>query len=165
MWGDETTLHLKWLQSCPTLCNPRGCSPPDTSVHGILQSRILEWFARPSFRGSSQPRDQTCIPYISWIGSFFTTWEAPDKTTWIHKNCILGEGFDWKKMLKLSLKGRLVSSTGHVIKNIGVQISTCKTKGGIYTSEGAGMLMRRGDQRRQKARKMARWQNVTFSDF
>ena len=30
-------------QLCPTLCNPMGCSPPDSSVHGILQARILEW--------------------------------------------------------------------------------------------------------------------------
>ena len=61
MWGDERILHAKWLQSCPTLCNPRDCSPPDTSVHGILQSRILEWVARPSSRGSSQPRDRTQV--------------------------------------------------------------------------------------------------------
>ena len=35
---------------------------------GILQSRILEWVAMPSFRGSSQPWDQTCISNISYIG-------------------------------------------------------------------------------------------------
>ena len=32
-------------QSCLTLCNPRDCSPPDSSVHGILRARILEWIA------------------------------------------------------------------------------------------------------------------------
>ena len=32
-------------QSCPMLCDPMGCSPPGSSVHGILQSRILEWVA------------------------------------------------------------------------------------------------------------------------
>ena len=32
-------------QSCPTLCNPMDCSPPSSSVHGILQARILEWVA------------------------------------------------------------------------------------------------------------------------
>ena len=42
---------------CPTLCNPRDCSPPGSSVHGILQARILEWKAIPFFRRSSQPRD------------------------------------------------------------------------------------------------------------
>ena len=40
-------------QSCPTLCNPVGCSPPGTSVHGILQARILEWVAIFFSRGSS----------------------------------------------------------------------------------------------------------------
>ena len=38
-------VHAKLLQSCPTLCNPMDCSPPGSSVHGILQERILEWIA------------------------------------------------------------------------------------------------------------------------
>ena len=38
------------------------CSPPGSSVHGIFQARILEWVAMPSSRGSSWPRDWTCIP-------------------------------------------------------------------------------------------------------
>ena len=38
-------------QSCPTLCDPMDCSPPGSSVHGILQARILEWGAMPSSRG------------------------------------------------------------------------------------------------------------------
>ena len=42
--------------------------PPGSSVHGILQTRILEWVAMPSSRGSSQPRDLTCISYVSCIG-------------------------------------------------------------------------------------------------
>ena len=46
---------LKPLQSCPTLCNPVGCSPPDSSVHGILQARILEWVAMPSSRDLPHP--------------------------------------------------------------------------------------------------------------
>ena len=44
-------------QSRPTLCNPVDCSPPGSSVHGILQARILEWVAVSFSRGSSQPRD------------------------------------------------------------------------------------------------------------
>ena len=43
---------------CLTLCDPMDCSPPGTSVHGILQARILEWVAIPSSRGSSGPRNQ-----------------------------------------------------------------------------------------------------------
>ena len=43
-----------------TLCNPVDYSPPGSSVHGILQARILEWVAISFSRGSSQPRDRTC---------------------------------------------------------------------------------------------------------
>ena len=52
-------------QSCLTLCDPVDCSPLGSSVHGILQARILEWVAISFSRGSSQPRDRTrvsCIP-------------------------------------------------------------------------------------------------------
>ena len=64
------------FQSCLTLNHPIGCSPPGSSVHGILQARILEWVAMPSSRGSSQPRDRTHIPCIA--GRFLTT-EPPGK--------------------------------------------------------------------------------------
>ena len=52
-------LVLKLLQSCPTLCDPMDYSLPGSSVHGILQARILEWVTMPSSKGSSQPRDIT----------------------------------------------------------------------------------------------------------
>ena len=51
-----------------TLCNLMDYSPWGSSIHGILQARILEWVAIPFSRGSSQPRDQTHISYISCIG-------------------------------------------------------------------------------------------------
>ena len=56
-------LSCCWLvpPSCPTLCDPMDCSPPGSSVHGILQARILEWVAMPSSRGSPQPRDETQV--------------------------------------------------------------------------------------------------------
>ena len=54
-------MHAKSFQSCPTLCDPMDCSPPGSSVQGILQARILEWDAMPSSRVSSQPKDQTHI--------------------------------------------------------------------------------------------------------
>ena len=44
-----------------TLCDPMECSPPGSSLHGILQARILEWVALHSSRGSSQPRDGTQV--------------------------------------------------------------------------------------------------------
>ena len=52
---------VQLLQSCLTLCDPMGCSPPGSSVHGILQARILEWVAMPFSMGSSWPWDWTCI--------------------------------------------------------------------------------------------------------
>ena len=55
----------KIAQSCPTLCDPVDCSPPGSSVHGILQARILEWVAISFSRGSSQPRDQTHVSRIA----------------------------------------------------------------------------------------------------
>ena len=69
-------------QLCLILCNPMDCSPPGSSAHGILQARILEWVAMPFSRGSSRPRNQTCIVSLSLLlweaGSFTTnaTWEA-----------------------------------------------------------------------------------------
>ena len=53
-------------QSCPTLCDPMNPSTPGSSVHGILQARILEWVAMPSSRGSSPPRNRTHISYVSY---------------------------------------------------------------------------------------------------
>ena len=49
-------------QSCLTLCYPMDCSPPGSSVHGIFQARILEWVARPSSRGSSEPGTEPRSP-------------------------------------------------------------------------------------------------------
>ena len=51
-------------QSCPTLCDPMDCSPPGSSVHEVLQARILEWVAISFFRGSSQPRERTRSPAL-----------------------------------------------------------------------------------------------------
>ena len=74
-------MHAKSLQLYPTLCDPIDCSLQSSSVCEILQARILEWVAMPFSRGSSWPRDRTCISYASCIaGGFSTTsatWEAP----------------------------------------------------------------------------------------
>ena len=59
-------------QSFPTLCNPTNYNPPGSSVHGILQARILEWVAISFSRGSSQPRVQSQVSHIA--GRFFTFW-------------------------------------------------------------------------------------------
>ena len=59
-------------QSCPTLFDPVDCSLPGSSVHGILQARILEWVAISFSRGSSWPRDQTQISHFA--GRRFNLW-------------------------------------------------------------------------------------------
>ena len=54
-------VHAKSLQLCPTLCNPMSSNPPGSSVHGILQARILEWGAFSFSRGSSRLRAQNHV--------------------------------------------------------------------------------------------------------
>ena len=63
-------------QMCPTVCDPMDCSPPGSSVHGILQAKILEWVAIPFSRGSSQPKDQAHVSYIA--DGFFTIWATSE---------------------------------------------------------------------------------------
>ena len=63
---------VKVARSCLTLCDPTDYSQPFSSVHAILQARILKWVAIPFSRGSSQPRDWTQVSHIA--GRFFTIW-------------------------------------------------------------------------------------------
>ena len=59
-------------QLCPTLCNPVDCSPPGSSVHGILQAKILEWVAISFSKGSSRLRDRIQVSRIA--GRRFNLW-------------------------------------------------------------------------------------------
>ena len=80
----HTTIYIKLesesevTQSCPTLCDFMDCSLSGSSLHGILQARVLEWVAISFSRGSSRPRDRT------WV------------------SCIPGRCFKFKNNLKLS---------------------------------------------------------------
>ena len=81
--------------SCLTVCNPTNCTPPGSSIRGILQARILEWIASPFSRGSSQLRDRNWVSRTA--GRFFTVWvtrEAPKQqqqlikhycTSWVQR--------------------------------------------------------------------------------
>ena len=67
--------YVEWsevTQLCPTLCDPMDWSLPGSSVHRILQARILEWIDIPFSRGSPRPKDWTWVSYIA--GRFFTVW-------------------------------------------------------------------------------------------
>ena len=71
------TVQLEWSESevaqlCPTLCDPVDCNLPGSSIHGILQARILEWVAISFFRGSSWPRDWTRVSHLA--GRRFNLW-------------------------------------------------------------------------------------------
>ena len=66
-------------QSCLTLFDPMDCSPPGSSLHGILQARILEWVAIPFSRAFSWSRDWTWVSCIT--GRFFTIWATRE---WSH---------------------------------------------------------------------------------
>ena len=66
----EYKVKVSATQLCLTLCHCVDYSPPGSSVHGILQVRILEWVAISSSRGSSQPEDQTQVSCIA--GKLFT---------------------------------------------------------------------------------------------
>ena len=69
----------QFAQWCPTLCDPVDCSLPGSSLHGILQARVLEWVAIPFSRESSWPRDWTQVSLIS--GRRFNLW-ATREATW-----------------------------------------------------------------------------------
>ena len=61
-------VHAKWLHSCLILWDPMDGNPPGSSVHGILQARILEWVAMPSLRGSSRPKGPTWVSFVFCVG-------------------------------------------------------------------------------------------------
>ena len=68
--------------SCPTICNTMDCSPPGSSVHGMLQARILEWVAISYSRGSCQPRDWV---RFSCMQADSLPSEPPQKQSLMHK--------------------------------------------------------------------------------
>ena len=74
------------LQVCPNLCDPMDCSPPGSSVHGILQARILDWVTMPSSRGSFQPqRSNPCLLHCRRILQFSVA-TKPFTTSLVAKN-------------------------------------------------------------------------------
>ena len=74
-------------QSCLTLCNPMDYRLPGSSVHGILQVRILEWVAIPFSRGSLQSRDRTKVSRIA--GRFLTGWAIREVKVLVSQLCLI----------------------------------------------------------------------------
>ena len=89
MYSQDWDVGAKSLRLCLTLCDPMDCSPPGSSVHGIIQARILEWVAMPSSRGSSWPRDWILCPLglLHWhVGSLPLV--PPGKPNWLYSTVL-----------------------------------------------------------------------------
>ena len=86
---------VKFLPSCPTLCDRRDCSLPGSSVHGILQAKILQWVAMSSSRGSSWFRDRTHVCYVSCTGSWI-----------LYHQCQLGSPSSWQRAVAIAESNR-----------------------------------------------------------
>ena len=78
-----TELNSQSQAKCLTLCEPMDCNPPGSSVHEILQVRILEWFTISFSRGSSWSRDGTHVSCMA--GGFFTTEPMGKPKTGVHR--------------------------------------------------------------------------------
>ena len=88
-------------QSCPTLCDPMDCSLPGSSVHGVFQTRVLEWVGISFSRGSSQHRDRSRVSLIA--GRQFTIW-AIRETKKLSASQI--QRWDWYKISMCIPEGR-----------------------------------------------------------
>ena len=73
------------MHACSVLsnsCDPMNCNPPGCSLYGIFQARILEWISVFPSKGSSWPKDRTCVSWVSCIaGRFFIIWDIGDLNT------------------------------------------------------------------------------------
>ena len=90
-------------------CDPMDCTRPGSSVHGILQATILEQVAIPFSRGSSWPRDHTCVSYIA--DRFFTIWATREAQYWIKEELLVihfsSESYSFRpRVMILAKQGR-----------------------------------------------------------
>ena len=104
------------LQLWRTLCDPIDSSPPGSSVHGILQARILEWVAMPSSRGSFQPRDRTWgLLYLLHHRRILYRWATREAPSSLHSPLLNQASKEmfwiWKNPLNYGIKGLFVFNT------------------------------------------------------
>ena len=118
---------------CVRLCDPMDCSPPVSSVHGILQMRLLEWVAMPSSRGFSWPKDQTCVSWIA--GVFFTCW-APWEARYIsigidiYEEIYYGNWLMWLwRLRKTTVCCLKAGNPGNLVIQFSVQVWRPKIQG------------------------------------
>ena len=113
-------------RSCPTLCNPMNCSSPDSSVHGILQVRILEWVAIPLSKGSSRTKDWTQVSHIA--DRFFTISEPPGRPQMQRRLSPILHGDNSKMRCKGNSKSNMKSSFSKKNKSLN-KLQSPKTRG------------------------------------
>ena len=116
-------------QSCLTLFNPMDCSPPGSSVRGILQARRLEWVAISFSRGSSRLRDRTHVSHVSRIGCVFFPTVPPGKPGLLGETRRKPLTKDWLRMRRiLSEMGALSKQRNHgIIRRPGNVVGCCST--------------------------------------
>ena len=109
LWDRGWSIPPQWLTLFPfrgashvsfqlylTLCDPMDYSSPGSSVHGILQARILAWVAYAFLQGSSHPRDRTWISCDSCTaGGFFIVWATWEALMGAYKSPILAAFWNW----------------------------------------------------------------------
>ena len=119
--GRTNPNHIwKWsevAQLCPTLCDPVDCIPPGSSIHGILQARILEWAAISFCRGSCQPRDRTQVSHIA--GRRFKLWPL-NPAQFAHERV----GWSRKEILLLKSEHSMTQKRGNNMKGVWLRL-TC----------------------------------------
>ena len=116
---------------CLTPCSPVNCSLPGSSLHGILQTRILEWVALPSSKWSSRPRDLT---YPAFAGNFFTTSATRETLLNINVSCsVISDSLQPHGQLL----ARFVSTKNSSCKNTGVGSHSFLQ--GIFLTQGSNL--------------------------
>ena len=117
-----TSSIYEWVsevaQSCPTLCNPMDCSLPGSSLHGILQARVLEWVAISFSSGSSQPRDWTRVSRIP--GRRFNLWATRSRQC-----SVLGLWDCFCLCNDLSVSARVGERKEENKENLGTAVNSC----------------------------------------
>ena len=104
-----------WSFSSVWLCDPLDGSPPGSSVHGIFQARILEWFSISFSKGSSPPRDQTSISCVScFAGGFFMCWAIQES---LSLTLNLGYISNWLRQIKWN-RSEIAQEPSQVFKRL-----------------------------------------------
>ena len=113
-WQAACFMRINVAQSCVTLCNSMDCSLPGSSLHRILQARILKWIAISFSRGSSWPRNQTWVSHVAGRCFFLRATREASRIHW-EFNYLTKAVLEWKSRLSLlSFSGRWDAATTQV---------------------------------------------------